>query len=183
MLYIRVAWLIIQSVHLLLAQPGLGRRTLALAEHACPTDPTEDVGGDKTRRHGGGRSRSLVVPRSLARQHVVCPAGRNACPLDRPLQHREQQGDEPQKHQLCNNTPESRPPTQKSSNHWRSTSLSRTNKKLVFFLLAVTFFDLEERLVERPLMVLLERLQQHQSEWSSQLISITVRQSVTARSS
>jgi hypothetical protein len=32
---------------------------------------------------------------------VECPVFRDACPLDHPLEHRQQQGDEPQKHQLC----------------------------------------------------------------------------------
>lgn len=37
----------------------------------------------------------------FTRQQVVGPAGRNARPLDHPLGHRQQQGDEAQKHQLC----------------------------------------------------------------------------------
>jgi len=82
--------------HLLLAEPGLGSSP-ALAEHPCPADPGEDLGGGKTR----GDPCRLVIPRPLARQHVVRPAGRDAHPLDRPLERRHQQGDEPQKHQLC----------------------------------------------------------------------------------
>lgn len=38
----------------------------------------------------------------LAWQHVDCPARRNAGHLDQALEHRQQQRDEPKKHQLCN---------------------------------------------------------------------------------
>lgn len=88
--------------HLHLAEPGLGLgpSSRAAAEHPRPADPAEDIGGGKTRSRGGD-PRRLANPWPLARQHVLRPAGRDARPLDRLLERRHQQGDEPQKHQLC----------------------------------------------------------------------------------
>jgi hypothetical protein len=61
-----------------------------------PPDPHEDP---------GSREMLLCCASllfwSLAWQHVVCPTGRNARPLNTPLEHRQQQGDEPEKHQFC----------------------------------------------------------------------------------
>jgi len=37
----------------------------------------------------------------MAWEHVDGPLWRNAGPLDHPLGHRQEQGDEPQKHQFC----------------------------------------------------------------------------------
>jgi hypothetical protein len=64
-----------------------------------PADLPNDPGSNEMFL-GGVNLTSLHIP-PLAWQHVVRPAGRDACPLDHPLEHRQQQGDEPQKHQLC----------------------------------------------------------------------------------
>ena len=61
-----------------------------------PPDPAKDPGSNEMLL--GGASLHF---QPLAWQHVVRPSGRDACPLDHPLEHRQQQGDEPQKHQLC----------------------------------------------------------------------------------
>jgi hypothetical protein len=61
-----------------------------------PPDPAKDPGSSEMLLGGA----SLHI-QPLAWQHVVRPSGRDACPLDHPLEHRQQQGDEPQKHQLC----------------------------------------------------------------------------------
>lgn len=42
-----------------------------------------------------------LFPCAMAWEHVDGPHWRNADPLDHPLGHSQQQGDEPQKHQLC----------------------------------------------------------------------------------
>lgn len=60
-----------------------------------PPDSANDVG--RNRMLLGGLH--LLLP--LAWQHVDCPARTNAGVLDHPLEHRQQQGDEPKKHQLC----------------------------------------------------------------------------------
>jgi len=61
-----------------------------------PPDPAKDPGSNEMLL--GGASLHF---QPLAWQHVVRPSGRDACLLDHPLEHRQQQGDEPQKHQLC----------------------------------------------------------------------------------
>ena len=61
-----------------------------------PPDPAKDPGSNEMLL--GGASLHF---QPLAWQHVVRPSGGDACPLDHPLEHRQQQGDEPQKHQLC----------------------------------------------------------------------------------
>jgi hypothetical protein len=63
-----------------------------------PTDPAK--GPDSNEMLCGGSLTGLLIW-LLAWQHVECPVFRDACPLDHPLEHRQQQGDEPQKHQLC----------------------------------------------------------------------------------
>lgn len=65
-----------------------------------PPDSAYDLGCNKMllrRRRLTGPN--LILP--LAWQHVLCPARTNADVLDLPLAHRQQQGDKPEKHQLC----------------------------------------------------------------------------------
>lgn len=52
----------------------------------------------------GGSTMCVIGLLLLAGEHVKGPSFRNADPLDRPLKHREQQRNEPQKHQLCAQT-------------------------------------------------------------------------------
>ena len=83
---------IAHSGHLLLAVVSL---SAAFTEQP-PPDPAKDPGSSEMLR---GSASLHIQP--LAWQHVVRPSGGDACPLDHPLEHRQQQGDEPQKHQLC----------------------------------------------------------------------------------
>jgi len=87
--------LIPESDHLIMA---------VLRPNACtqqpPTDPAKGS-PDSNEMLLGGMSPTGVLIWLLAWQHVECPSFRDACLLDAPLEHRQQQGDEPQKHQLC----------------------------------------------------------------------------------
>jgi hypothetical protein len=63
--------------------------------------PRSTLGKQPPAAEGENLSSNSMRLHLLAGQHVVGPAGRNTRLLDHPLRNRQQQGDEPQEHELC----------------------------------------------------------------------------------